>query len=100
MQQNLYNKMVCVVTMNVNGLNDSVKRREVFTYCKKMKYNVILMQETHFVESSLNIIEAERGGHIVSSCGDSKSRGAAVLFNRTCNAEIQKCTTCDCGCCY
>ena len=36
-----------IITANVNGLSDHIKRRKVFQYFREKNFDVILLQETH-----------------------------------------------------
>ena len=53
--------MMSIVTINVRGLRDPQKRREVFVYFKKIKYDVILLQEMHSCENDEVIWSSEWG---------------------------------------
>lgn len=39
------------VSLNTRGLRDSVKRKSIFLFCKNVKANCILLQETHSVKA-------------------------------------------------
>ena len=89
--------MVTIVTMNVRGLNNDSKRKELFLYCKKLQYDIILMQETHTQKCSEIIFKAEWGGKIIFDHGESNARGVAVLFNPNVRSEIGAVTRSDNG---
>ena len=72
--------MVNIVSMNVNRLHNNVKRKEVFLYCKRSKFDIILMQETHSEKSQESIWENEWGGKIIFDNGESNARGTTIIF--------------------
>ena len=83
--------------MNVRGLQDNLKRKEMFLYINKMKFNIVLMQETHSAEECEIIWNAEWGQKIIYSHGCSNARGVAILFKRNVEYEIKKVTRDDQG---
>ena len=85
--------MTIIVTMNVQGLQNAEKRKQVFLFCKKMKYDIIFMQEVHSTEEYEKIFKSEWGGQILFSHGESNSRGCAILFNPSLNVEVVKTTS-------
>ena len=42
------NSYLSIVTLNVNGLNDPIKRRRVSGWIKKQDLSICCLQETHF----------------------------------------------------
>ena len=67
-------------SLNVRGLNDRKKRRSVFRWIKKNKFDLCLMQETHSTMDVQNRWRNEWGGEIIWSHGASNSRGVAILM--------------------
>ena len=71
-----------VVSLNVRGLGNDVKRKEVFHYFRKKKVDIICLQETHAEAESLELYSKQWAcGKCFLSCGNSKSRGVAILIN-------------------
>ena len=70
-----------ICSLNVRGLGDKVKRRSVFSFLKKQKADIFLLQETHLVKDSLRGWELEWGGRIFASYGETNARGAAILLH-------------------
>ena len=68
------------ISFNANGLHDGQKRREVFRFLKSKNVQIILLQETHCIQSMEKVWKAEWGGKIYFSNGSSNSRGVAILF--------------------
>ena len=51
-----------ICTFNVKGLNNKIKRNQVFTYLKQQQFSICLLQETHLTTNNKNIYEVEWGG--------------------------------------
>ena len=43
------NSYLSIVTLNVNGLNDPIKRHRVSDWIKKQDLSICCLQETHFI---------------------------------------------------
>ena len=71
-----------IAILNVNGLNNHLKRRTVFNYCKNLNYDVFFLQETHSTISNAVHWEMEWGGKCIWAHGSSNSKGLAILFNK------------------
>ena len=76
-----------MITCNVRGLSDPVKRRELFIYLRSRKANIAFLQETHSCKKSYKRWRAEWGGEILFSHGESNARGVAILIDRTVNFQ-------------
>ena len=71
------------LTLNVRGLKDSKKRREIFYWLRKQKHDVIFLQETHCHSKKLEYCwTREWDGQSVWGLGTNNSKGVAILFNR------------------
>ena len=72
---------MCVGSLNVRGLGDKVKRRAMFDHFRKMKLDVILVQEAHIKdEEQRKLWEVEWGGKLLASYGSSNARGVMILI--------------------
>ena len=47
---------ITVCSFNVNGMNDSFKRKDVLDYLQQRKYGIYLLQETHIKTESENYL--------------------------------------------
>ena len=72
--------MFKIVSLNVRGLSNFKKRRVLFNWCRKMKSDIILLQETHSKLEIEKQWEHEWGEKILCSRGPSNARGVAILF--------------------
>jgi len=53
-----------IVTINVRGLNKSIKRRSIFRWLLKQNAHFYFLQETYSDEKLKDVWEAEWGGQI------------------------------------
>ena len=71
-------------TFNVRGLRKSKKRCRVFNYLHQKHYDIVFLQETHFDINMSKIVKNQWGGTVVASCGNTDSKGVAILFRKRC----------------
>lgn len=69
-----------IVSINARGLNDRKKRRNLFRWLKKNKFDICFVQETYSTKTVENIWKNEWGGRIIFSHGSSHSRGVMILI--------------------
>lgn len=70
-----------LVSLNVKGIRNLVKRKAIFIYCRRTKADIIFLQETHSSKTDINFWKSQWGDQIVFSHGSNHSAGVAVLFN-------------------
>lgn len=69
-----------IVSMNVRGLGDAKKRRDVFNWLRKQDCSIICLQDTHTVDRLERIWETEWGYKAMFCSFRGDSRGTAILF--------------------
>lgn len=69
------------VSFNVNGLQNTKKRRDAFHFLREMKCHVFFLQETHLTVDSENFIRACWGYNLWLAGRSTNSKGVAILFN-------------------
>lgn len=70
-----------ILSLNVRGLRNQIKRRSIFRYLKDQNCQLYLLQET-FSESKDELIwKSEWGGDIFFSHGSTHSKGVCILIN-------------------
>ena len=74
-------RKIQILALNVRGLRNQNKRREVFCYLKQQKASVFCLQETYSLPEDEKIWSAEWGGKIVFTHGTAHSRGLCILLN-------------------
>ena len=70
-----------IVTLNVNGLNDPIKRRRVMDWIKKQAPSICCLQETHFRQKDIYSLKIKRWRIIYHSNGPQKKAGVAILIS-------------------
>ena len=86
-----------VATFNVRGLRDSAKRRDLFFYFHKKKFDILLLQETHSSKSQEFWWSSTWGSKIWFSHGETNSKGVAILFNKRCECVVHNVISSDDG---
>lgn len=74
--------MLSLLSLNVRGLKNNVKRKAIFLYCKEQKVDCIFMQETHSENEDMQFWKNQWGNSVYFSHGTSHSAGVMVLFSR------------------
>ena len=71
-----------VVSFNVHGIRDDLKRRKIFNYMKKQTSGkaIICLQETHSTKRVEKLFEYQWRGKILFSHGTSGSKVVCVAF--------------------
>ena len=81
------------MSINVRGLADDTKRREVFYWLRKQEFDVYMLQETHSSSAKMGIWRSQWGGEVIFSHGGSNSRGVCILFSNKCQYIIHNVIT-------
>lgn len=71
-----------VVSLNVNGIANTIKRKIIFSHLRSTKADICLIQETHSSGDHSDIWTNEWGGQAFYSHGSTGSRGVAILLDR------------------
>ena len=82
-----------VLSLNVRGLGDSKKRREIFRWLKRFHNggnSITLLQETHSQEGQESIWLNDWGSKIYFSHGTSNARGVAILMPMQYDFEVKE----------
>ena len=76
-------------SLNCRGLNSTEKRTKLFTWFTDINADIILLQETHFIEKYENNYNARWFGKYVHNFSDSQhSRGTSILFRKQLDIKI------------
>ena len=71
-----------IITLNVRGLNNSVKRQSIFHWLESKQYDIICLQETFCTEDSKSEISADWKGQSFHCISNSKhSKGVSILLS-------------------
>lgn len=72
---------ITISSLNVRGLGNNEKRREIFQWLRKKKFSIYMLQEVHCTERSFETWAAEWGYTAFFSGFASNKAGVAILFN-------------------
>ena len=72
-----------IITLNVRGLRNKMKRATVFHYLKNHKYDLICLQEAHLTKNDVSMWEKQWGGKIYYNEGTSRSKGEVILLSKS-----------------
>ena len=72
-----------VISINTQGLRSTDRRTAAFNFFKRLKYDIIFLQETHWTAELENTIKNEWNGQIIFNHGTANSCGVAILFHAT-----------------
>ena len=77
------------ISVNARGLNSKEKREKFYNWISDSKFDVIFLQETHFVEKYLFQYDCVWSGKTVHCFSDSAlSRGVSILFRKGLEYDI------------
>ena len=68
-----------ILSLNIRGLQNDVKRRAIFNYVRNCA-DVVCLQETHSTPQDEEKWKMEWGGNVYFSHGSSASKGVCVLI--------------------
>ena len=71
-----------IVSLNVRGINNNMKRRKIFTFLKRSNADVCFLQETFSCKDKESIWTSEWGSKCIFAHGQSNSCGVAIMFKR------------------
>ncbi|KAJ8028516.1 hypothetical protein HOLleu_30774 [Holothuria leucospilota] len=81
--------MISIASLNCNGLVTKNRRDELFTYCIREKFDIVLLQETFWDKSVHQKAAKEWPGQIFSSFYNiDRSKGVSVLIRRDSDIEV------------
>ena len=69
-------------SLNCRGLRNQLKRRTIFSFLKKQKYDVICLQEAHIIDKDYEQWQREWGGLMLFIPGKTASNGLILLIRR------------------
>ena len=81
--------VINVISINIRGLRDTSKRRNVFNFYRT-RCDVLCIQETHSTKEDEGVWTSEWGGRAFFSHGEKNSRGTATFINRKFKDKITK----------
>lgn len=81
-------KDIKIGSFNVRGLNKNHKRKEIFHYLEKNRFDVICIQETKIRSNEIKYLKNPKLGNIFYSSDEKKRRrGVAIYINKNYEAK-------------
>ena len=74
------------LSLNVRGLSNFHKRREIFFGCMKQKTDMIFLQETHSTTERQDQWRKDWDAAVLFSHGSTNARGVAILIK---NSQVE-----------
>ena len=79
-----------IASINVRGLGNNTKRREVFNWLRTKKLSIYMLQGAHCSDVTSDLWSSEWGYKALFSCCTSNRAGVCILFNNNFNLQILK----------
>ena len=73
---------VKIVSLNVRGLRDNIKRKEVINILRKEKVDIACMQETHSLPEDEVLWSKQWNSKLICSHGTNQSRGVCIMLSK------------------
>ena len=72
---------ISIITLNVNGLNSSIKRHRLADWIKKKDPTICCLQETHLIERDTHRLKVKGWGKTYHAHGLSKKAEVSILIS-------------------
>ena len=69
-----------IVSANVRGIRQPLKRLDIWNKFKELKANIVLLQETYLIQKDLGDVKREWNIEYILSNYKTNSRGVAILI--------------------
>ena len=79
-----------IFSLNVMGLRDGAKKREIFNWLREKKASICMLQEVHCIDETNHLWRAKWGYETVFTSYESNKAGVCFLFNNNFNFEFQR----------
>ena len=83
-----------IVSLNVRGIRDEQKRKQIFAYMRNIHADIVVLQETHSVQEDVRLWKKQWGQDAYFSHSSTKSGGTCILINNN-NGYQTKSIACD-----
>ena len=79
-----------LISLNCRGLRNHEKRTTLFRIAKELRAQIILLQETHFIQNDIDELRIQWGKNMYHSYGTNRARGTSILVSDDCNENVQE----------
>lgn len=81
--------MCSLISINTQGLWSDDRRQLAFNFFRRNRFEIILLQETHWTEDIHRKIQQEWNGKILFNDGSASAHGVAILFHGKLDFDIK-----------
>ena len=78
------------LSLNVRGASNFKKRRTIFTWARRKRADIVLLQETHSTGDMEKTWKGDWGGNVYFSHGKSNARGVCIMVRKGLDFEVEK----------
>ena len=71
-----------ILSLNVRGLRNGAKRKNLFRYFRKEKFSVVCIQESYITDNDYELWKKEWGGELIYFKGTRHAKGQLILLQR------------------
>ena len=79
-----------ISTLNVNGLRDHQKQKDVLNFLREQKSDIHFLQETHITVDNENYFRAVWGYNLWVAGADTNKNGVAIIFSPTFEYKVKE----------
>ena len=76
-----------ILSANCQGLRDMNKCTDVLNYLQNLNSSIICLQDTHWIEKDLKLLNKLWQGHILINEHRSNARGVTIMLKTTLNTK-------------
>lgn len=80
--------LIKILTLNVRGLNNPVKRKAILSYLESTKADICLLQETHLLTKDCHRFRSCTFPQQFFSSSSTKTAGVAILISRNFRGRV------------
>lgn len=85
----LFLAMCSLISINTQGLRSDDRRQLAFNFLSRNRFEIIMLQETHWTEDMHRKIQQEWKGKILFNDGSASAHGVAILFHEKLDLDIK-----------
>ena len=79
-----------LISLKTRDISNYRKRRTIFTWLRKQKPDIVILQETHSVQGNEVLWKREWGATLFCSHGANNARGVAILIRNNFDCTVMQ----------
>lgn len=80
---------IALLSLNVNGMGNTIKRRMIFKKLCMYKNAIICLQETHLCHSQSSFVQGLWGGRVALAGNSTQSAGVMILLSKDFKGSVK-----------